>query len=291
MKRVSVPAAIAALAVLLAACGSPTEDPSAAAGAESSTTTEPPATTTTTTTTVPPPPGGRLPTRDEPLRVLLAGDSLMADISLAVASTLNDGGHALVRLVAAPSVPRQEVTRSLWRQKLREFDPEVVVIMIGVWEGMATDALARHPLGSLEWEQDYRREALDPYLALLTSRGAEVLWVGMPPVLHERRQLEFSSMNRAVRQLSRESRDLTYIPGDQLLAGPDGGWADVLPGPLGNPQRVRRLDTTHLCPAGAERLARPVLRHIARRWAVPLAEDWPTRDWRWVFPPEDCPPA
>jgi hypothetical protein len=223
--------------------------------------------------------------------VLLAGDSLMADISLAVASTLNDGGRALVRLVAAPSVPRQEVTRSLWRQKLREFDPEVVVIMIGVWEGMATDALARHPLGSLEWEQDYRREALDPYLALLTSRGAEVLWVGMPPVLHERRQLEFSSMNRAVRQLSRESRDLTYIPGDQLLAGPDGGWADVLPGPLGNPQRVRRLDTTHLCPAGAERLARPVLRHIARRWAVPLAEDWPTRDWRWVFPAEDCPPA
>jgi hypothetical protein len=289
VKRVSVPAAIAALAVLLAACGSPTEDPSAAAGAESSTTTETPA--TTTTTTVPPPPGGRLPTRDEPLRVLLAGDSLMADISLAVASTLNDGGRALVRLVAAPSVPRQEVTRSLWRQKLREFDPEVVVIMIGVWEGMATDALARHPLGSLEWEQDYRREALDPYLALLTSRGAEVLWVGMPPVLHERRQLEFSSMNRAVRQLSRESRDLTYIPGDQLLAGPDGGWADVLPGPLGNPQRVRRLDTTHLCPAGAERLARPVLRHIARRWAVPLAEDWPTRDWRWVFPAEDCPPA
>jgi hypothetical protein len=291
VKRVSVPAAIAALAVLLAACGSPTEDPSAAAGAESSTTTETPATTTTTTTTVPPPPGGRLPTRDEPLRVLLAGDSLMADISLAVASTLNDGGRALVRLVAAPSVPRQEVTRSLWRQKLREFDPEVVVIMIGVWEGMATDALARHPLGSLEWEQDYRREALDPYLALLTSRGAEVLWVGMPPVLHERRQLEFSSMNRAVRQLSRESRDLTYIPGDQLLGGPDGGWADVLPGPLGNPQRVRRLDTTHLCPAGAERLARPVLRHIARRWAVPLAEDWPTRDWRWVFPAEDCPPA
>ncbi len=284
--------ALGAVALLAPACGTePASAPAAAEGTPATTSPSTSTTTSTTTTTTSVPPGGRLPTDKDPLRVLLAGDSVMADVSLAVASTLNDGGHAVTRLVTAPSVPREGATRSLWRRQLDEYDPEVVVVLIGVWEGMAEGALAREPLGSLAWERTYRREALDPYVSLLTSRGADVIWIGMPPVLDPGRQLGFASMNRAVRQLADESPDLTYVPGDELLARPDGSWADVLPGPHGTPQRVRRLDTTHLCADGAERLARPVLRLVADRWAVPLAEDWPTRHWRWVFPPDDCPPV
>jgi hypothetical protein len=213
----------------------------------------------------------------------------MADISLAISSTLQDGGHAMARLVAAPSIPREDVTRTLWRRQLDQYDPEVVVIMIGVWEGMAEDALRQQRLGSRAWLRAYRRQNLDPYLDLLTSEGADVVWVGMPPSIDPRRQLEWSSMNLAVRQLAHDSPDLTYIPGDTILARPDGSWADILPGPRGTPQRVRRIDTTHLCADGAERLARPVLRYLQHQWEVPLAEDWSNRDWRWVFPPDECP--
>jgi hypothetical protein len=162
--------------------------------------------------------------------------------------------------------------------------------MIGVWEGMAEDALTTLPLGSPAWEQTYRQDLLEPYLQLLTSQGAEVIWVGMPPAQDLRRTLEFSAMNGAVRRLAQDSPDLTWVPGDEILANPDGTWADVLPGPGGNPQRVRRVDTTHLCAEGAVRLARPILGYLHHQWDVPLAADWPNRNWRWVFPPEDCPP-
>jgi hypothetical protein len=281
--RASLVVALLTVALLATACAE--GDEAAAPTAVDA----PAASTSPTTTTAPPPPGGRRPTADDPLRVLMAGDSLMADISLAISSTLQDGGHAVARLVAAPSIPREDVTRTLWRRQLYQYDPEVVVIMIGVWEGMAEDALREQPLGTRSWLRAYRRENLDPYLDLLTSEGADVVWVAMPPSIDPRRQLEWSSMNRAVRQLAHDSPDLTYIPGDTILARPDGSWADVLPGPRGTPQRVRRLDATHLCPDGAERLARPVLRYLQRRWDLPLAEDWSNRNWRWVFPPEECP--
>lgn len=295
MSRRRAAASALALALGLAAataCGSSGGSTEAAADptVASTTTVAPTTTTSTTTTTLPLPPGGRRPTEGRPLRVLLAGDSLMADISLAVASTLQDGGRSVVRFVAAPSIPREPLYDALWQQQLREFDPEVIVILIGVWEGMAEDALATQPLGSIEWERAYRDQALVPYVQLLTSRGAQVLWVGMPPGVDAQRQLEFSSMNRAVRQLARERSDLTYVPGDELVAAPGGEWADVLPGPDGQPQRVRRLDTTHLCADGAVRLARPVLRWIRDEYEVPLVHDWPHRNWRWVFPPEECPP-
>jgi hypothetical protein len=213
----------------------------------------------------------------------------MADISLALSSTLQDGGHAVAHLVETPSIPRENLYWALWRQQLAEYDPEVIVMLVGVWEGIAVDALSLEAVGSIQWERAYRRDLLDPYLELLTSQGAEVVWVGMPPGADALRQLEFSSINRAVRQLARESDALTYIPGDTLVANPDGSWADILPGPAGNPQRVRRLDTTHLCADGVVRLVRPVLRHLRRQWDVPLAPDWPTRNWRWVFPAEECP--
>jgi hypothetical protein len=275
-----------ALTLLASACGSGGGSSPAAAGGGSPTTTAAPA---STTTTEPLPPGGRRPTPEDPLRVLLAGDSLMADLSLAISSTLQDGGSARASLVAAPSIPRDETMRSLWRQQLSTYDPDVIVLMIGVWEGMVEDALTAEPLGTLAWERSYRRNLLEPYLQLLTSEGAEVVWIGMPPSPDPRRELEWSSMNRAVRQLAEESPDLSWIPGDEILANPDGSWADVLPGPQGNPQRVRRIDTTHLCAEGVVRLARPVLNHLERQWDVPIARNWPTRNWRWVFPAEDCP--
>ena len=288
--RAAALAVVLTIGLLSTACGSEATPSAAPVEGGGSTTTSTEA-TTTTTTTLPPPPGGRRPTADDPLRVLMAGDSLMADLSLAISSTVQDGGRAVARLVAAPSIPREDATRALWRQQLAEYDPEVIIVMIGVWEGMAEDALSEQPLGTLAWERAYRRNLLEPYHQLLTSEGAEVVWIGMPPSPDPKRQLEWSSMNRAVRQLSRETDDLYWVPGDAILANPDGTWAEVLPGPQGNPQRVRRVDTTHLCAEGVVRLARPVLNHLRDQWAIPLAPNWPARDWRWVFPPDECPPA
>jgi hypothetical protein len=286
-RRVAVGATLA-LTLLASACGSGGDSPSAAADEDSPAgSTEAPA----TTTTEPLPPGGRRPTPEDPLRVLMAGDSLMADLSLALSSTLQDGGAARASLVAAPSAPRDEAMRGLWRQQLSTYDPDVIVVMIGVWEGMVADARAQEPLGTLAWERSYRQNVLDPYLQLLTSEGAEVVWIGMPPSPDPRRELEWSSMNRAVRQLAQESPDLSWIPGDEILANPDGSWTDILPGPQGNPQRIRRVDTTHLCAEGVVRLARPVLNYLRRQYEVPIAPNWPTRNWRWVFPADECPPA
>ena len=113
----------------------------------------------------------------------------------------------------------------------------------------------------------------------------------MPPVPDARRQRGFTAMNRAVRHLAEESPDLTYVPGDRILARPNGSYTAFLPGPQGNPQRVRRVDNTHLCAWGAVRLARPVLHYVDRQWDMPPAPNWPRRNWRWVFPRDECPPS
>ena len=279
--RRSLLVALLAVALLAPACGEGGGDGTAAAAElQEALQREPGATATT---------DERRPTAEDPLRLMMAGDSLMADTALAIASTVQDGGRAVARLVEAPSLPRDETTREQWRQRLARFDPELVVVLIGVWESMATGGPSRYPLGSVEWEQTYRQRLLEPYVELLSSRGAKVLWIGMPPVPDARRQRGFTAMNRAVRHLAEESSALTFVPGDRILARPDGSYTALLPGPQGNPQRVRRVDNTHLCAWGAVRLARPTLHFVDRQWDIPLASNWPYRNWRWVFPREECP--
>jgi len=277
----SLLAALLAVALLASACGEGDGDGTAAAAElQEALQREPEAAATT---------DERRPTAEDPLRLMMAGDSLMADTALAIASTVQDGGRAVARLAEEPSIPRTDDVRDRWRQRLARFDPELVVVLIGVWESMATGGPSRYPLGSVEWERAYRQRLLDPYVELLSSRGAKVLWIGMPPVPDARRQRGFTAMNRAVRHLAEESPALTYVPGDRILARSDGRYTAFLPGPQGNPQRVRRVDDTHLCAWGAVRLARPTLRYIDRQWDIPLAPNWPYRNWRWVFPRAECP--
>lgn len=280
--------ALLAVAVLAPACGSSAEAP---AGAQGTTATTAEGADGTTEASGALPPGGRRPTAADPLRVLMAGDSLMADVSLALASTLQDGGRSLARLVEAPSIPRDDRTRTWWRTRLARFDPETIVVLIGVWEGMAIEGLSNVPVGSPAWERAYRDRLVEPYVDLMTSRGADVVWIGMPPVQNPQRQRGFTAMNRVVRRLAEVDDRLTYVPGDRILANPSGGWTAFLPGPGGGLLRVRRVDTTHLCAEGARRLADPVLDHLVDRWQVPLAPNWPSRNWRWVFPAVACPPA
>lgn len=277
MRVRSLVAGLVALALLAPACGEDEGDGTAAAAvlqeAEAAAATD-----------------ERQPTAEDPLRVLMAGDSLLLDVSRAITATVQAGGRAVARLAEEPGIPRDESTRDRWRQRLARFDPEVIIVLIGVWEAMATGVPGQPPLGSIAWERAYRDRLLDPYVELLASRGAKVVWIGMPPVLDARRQRGFNAMNRAVRHAAEASAGLTYVSGDRILARPDGSWTAFLPGPQGNPQRVRRLDTTHLCADGAVRLARPVLRFVDRQWDLPLAPNWPSRGWRRSFPPNQCPP-
>jgi len=280
--RRSLLAGFVALALLATACGADDREGTAAAAELQEDLGQVPEAAPTTEE--------RRPTAEDPLRVLMAGDSIMLDVSRAVSASVQAGGRAVARLAEEPSIPRDEDTRDRWRQRLARFDPEVIVILIGVWEAMATGGPGQHPLGSVEWERAYRDRLLDPYVELLASRGAKVVWIGMPPVLNAARQRGFNAMNRAVRHSAEASDALSYVPGDQILARPDGSWTAFLPGPQGNPQRVRRVDTTHLCADGVVRLARPVLRFIDRQWGVPPAPNWPSRGWRQGFPADECPP-
>jgi hypothetical protein len=243
----------------------------------------------TPASTVPLPPGGRQPTSDEPLSVLFAGDSIGLELAAPGIAALGGGGSAATYFVANPSITRDPVRNALWEQRLDESDPDVIVLLVGVWERMV---FGRDQLDG-QTVSEYRTDVIDPFVNLITGHGAEIVWVTSPLVADPVATSQIDFLNEAFRSLGASDDRVQFIDAADAVANPDGSFAEIMSAPGQAAERVRRIDGTHLCPGGAVRMAQLVIDEIVDRWNVPIVDDWQNGAWRDVEPfeaaPTECP--
>ena len=242
----------------------------------------------------------------EPVRVVLAGDSVMAGLVPAVEAALEPTGRATVDFVLTPALLRDPSIRFSWSQELERLDPDLVVMFVGTWEDREirlpgsppTSAGAEAgPDGTLDpdspiWAGRYRAEVVDPWLDLITAGGARVLWIGAPPVPDPQRSAFFDDLNAVFSSLPDDWSQVTYLDPTRAL-GPGGlAFAETVVLPDGTVVRLRQVDGLHLCPSGAQLLAELVVGDLASQLGVPAAEGWQDQAWRTdvgLYPTEGCP--
>ena len=200
------------------ACGSGSDDAAPVADDPVAGSAEPE--TVSTTTSIPA--GGRQPAADDPLRVLFAGDSLAIETAAPTMAALRGGGSAGASFVGAPVIPRGPLGGLFWSNTLDESDPDVVVLLIGVWERMGFKE-ARSAGQTLS---QYRAEVIDPFVDLVTSRGAELVWVSSPIVREPVASSELSVMNEIFEGVSQVDDRVTYIDANRRITGPTGEYVE-----------------------------------------------------------------
>lgn len=271
LRRSSALLAALLLAAGLAACGGSSDGSSDASETSQETTT-----TTAPTTTTSVPPGGRQPTPEDPLRVVFAGDSIMGNLAPAAVAALNGGGAVEAKFVLAPSIARDATVQVLWQAQLDEFDPDLIVMLVGTWENAVEGGFPGVP----GWREQYEPNVLDPFVELITSEGAQVIWIGMPPTSDVERSYQFAALNEVYAALAERYPDTVQFVDGAAAVSPNGQYVETIPTTEGGVIRLRRTDGTHLCPDGAVLIARPVLRTIQEDWNVPLMEGWESAEWR-----------
>jgi hypothetical protein len=230
----------------------------------------------------------------DPLRVTLAGDSVMAGLAPAVEAALEGGGGAEVEFVLTPSILRDATVRFSWAEQLETFDPDVVVMFVGTWElGEVTNAIGT-AVGPQDpaWRETYERDVLDPWVELVTSAGAEILWLGAPAVPAPEVNALFDSLNTSYRALPDRFPAVTYLDSTAALAGPEAGFQPTVTAADGTELRVRQVDGLHLCPDGAVLLAGALLAELEDERDLSVAPGWEHGSWRdhEEYPIENCPP-
>jgi hypothetical protein len=222
------------------------------------------------------------------LRVVVAGDSVMAGLEPALRSVLVESGHQ-VSFALTPALQRDPTVRYAWAQRLEQDAPDVVVVLVGVWERQPNPGLDDEP-GSPAWFEAYRATIVQPWLEATQSTGAQIVWVGPPPVAEPGLAAFFAALADMYRDVARSNRNVHFIDGSIL--GPSGpAQQSVQPAPDGSLRVIQQNDNLHLCPDGAQRLATPVLDWLRLRFDVPLNVSWANGWWESSadrYPAVDC---
>jgi hypothetical protein len=228
----------------------------------------------------------RTATAAAPLRVLMLGDSVSYDAEPGVLAILRATGavdaSAVDILGFGLTTPTYD-WRTAWPQLIEDRDPELVTLLYGSWdEGFVTASGV-----------DAYRALLDDAVGILTSRGARVLLIGYPVAIGRLLVPYTRGVGEAMRaEAAARPGQVSFLDLDPAIS-PGGRFVSHLDGPDG-PERIRKEDNVHFCPAGSARVGQAVLDAVGSSWALPApAPTWRSGDWaldhRFDDPPGACP--
>ena len=228
----------------------------------------------------------------EPLRVLLAGDSLMVDSEGAITAALETSERPIVvRFEGQPARPRTEAQTEDWRSRVEAFGPDLVIEYMGYWES-AAGGFEDPPYGTEGFADGYRIRTLDPWFDHLASIGSDEIVLAAAPVDNPEVTRVIADVVAILEEDVRDRPGVWFVPTASALA-PDGFTA-ALPDPrTGVLERIRRVDGLHLCPDGAERVTDLVLDVLGREYGLSFDDTWRDGDWRVSLPIDlaaECPP-
>ncbi|MCU1500005.1 MAG: hypothetical protein JWM47_3958 [Acidimicrobiales bacterium] len=218
------------------------------------------------TTTTSAPPVLRTPTAEAPVRILVAGDSLMGWIGPALSSGL-DGKPVTVTedWKVGSGLARPDVIN--WPAKLEQdmaaHDPEVVVVGFGgndAQDMVGSDG--RVGRGSPEWAAEYQRRAAQ-ILNAVEGPNRTVYWIGLP--ITTRRDIEdvAPAMAKAIKT-EIAARPWAHYVDTQPTLSPDGTYTAYLPDGSGGNVKVRENDGVHPNLAGARRIVAPLVAALVK---------------------------
>jgi hypothetical protein len=222
-----------------------------------------------TTTTVP---ERRQPTAADPLRLLVAGDSMTeaagpALLDASEGTGVIDATHEL-RYSSGLTRPDYFDWPARLAALLAERDPEAVVVFVGAndAQGILTPS-GPASFGTDAWVAEYRARVA-AVMDLLTAEGRTVYWIGQPVMRSAGYDERMRLLTRIYREEAEGRPDVRFLDTRATFTGPDGGYSAYLPDASGRPVLVRRDDGIHLTAAGADRLAAVVMQAIGTDWSI-----------------------
>jgi hypothetical protein len=215
----------------------------------------------TTTTTAPPNP--KDPTAAAPLRVLIVGDSIGLDMGGALQSDLAGTGVVTAALDGKESTGLTRPDYFNWPAELASDlhtdNPQVVVIMMGANDAQDFLGPPDTPYTSPQWNALYSQR-VQQFMQIAQSGGAEVIWVGMPPMQNPSLSAQMADIDALDKNQAAGSKPpITFISTWKSLGTPTGGYTAFVTNASGQIVNTRTPDGIHLTPGGSQVVAQQVI--------------------------------
>lgn len=215
----------------------------------------------------------REPSRKNPLRIVVVGDSLAEEVGWGLQQALNqDLVQVQVRGVAATGLSRPDYFD--WPTNLRtivdRFKPDVVVVMFGGNDAQSMTRPGQSPVFWSQrdrWTREYANRVRD-FTKIITDTGARVAWVGLPPVRDPGLDQALQSLDAIYQGAVTSRPGGLFVPLRPRFSGENGGYSAYLPDSRGRDQLVRQPDGVHFTTLGETWAADEVLGAMQDAWGL-----------------------
>jgi len=196
--------------------------------------------------------------------VALVGDSMMAvglSDNLLRGIARHKELHAIRAFRAGTGLSRPDTFDWMqqYPQMLGDSKPDAIIVAIGANDGQSfvQDGKVLE-FGSEAWIAAYR-DRLNRFVDLLTKDGAQVIWIGLPPMRIAKYDARMSLINRLAYDTVSQREHVIWWNAATLIADPQGQFREYAQRPDGSSIRLRAGDGIHLSEDGAGLLAPPLL--------------------------------
>jgi hypothetical protein len=202
----------------------------------------------------------RKPTGQNKLRVVVVGDSLASGVGTYLERVLKPG-LARVSRQGRISTGLARPDYFNWPSAMREiadrYRPDLVIVMLGENDNQPLRTPGGQldtDIGTFAWPQAYEQRVAG-FMRIATSRGARVVWVGLPVVRDTERRDLVRRQNDLFEQAAQEVKNVSFLDTWKLYSTPDGGYTAYIH-VNGNVVQIREADGIHFNSTGYELLAR-----------------------------------
>jgi hypothetical protein len=205
----------------------------------------------------------RVPTPERRLRVVVVGDSLAAGLGYYAERVFRP---KLVRVSRQGRIstglarPDYFDWPSALRRIVEAFDPDLVIVMLGEndHQSLVTVRGARvASIGTGEWPAEYRRRVLQ-LMRIATSKGAKVVWSGLPMSADARFREHSRRQNAVFEYAAGISPNVAYFDAWERFRAPRGGGYTAYFREGGRVILIREGDGLHFNAIGYTILAREI---------------------------------
>ena len=196
------------------------------------------------------------PAAGQPRTVALVGDSMMA-VGLSGSLLRGIAGHPQLHAVRAfrsgTGLSRPDVFDWMneYPAMLGADKPDTVIVAIGANDGQnfIEDGKVLD-FGSDAWTQAYEQR-LTRFLDLLTRDGAQVIWMGLPPMRLAKYNQRMMEINRIAYRVVSRNPHASWWNTSPYIADAGGQYREYAQTPDGGTLRIRAGDGIHLSDEGA----------------------------------------
>ena len=171
----------------------------------------------------------RVPTATDKLRVVVVGDSLAAGLGTYLERVLKPSLVRVSRqgrISTGLSRPDYFNWFAAMRLIVDNFDPDLVFVMLGENDNQSLQTPGGQtvvPIGTAAWPPAYERR-VEKLMRIATSKGARVVWAGLPNVRDEGRQDLVQRQNVMFADAASHVKDVAFFDTWTAFSTPNGSY-------------------------------------------------------------------